>query len=56
VVMTACRQEMLHLAERALDNDAYAFLCKPFAMEELLRIIAEIQERKQVIPAEGRKK
>ena len=47
IMMTAFRQEMADLVEQALKNNAYACLYKPFEIEELLRLIAEILERKQ---------
>ncbi len=47
VVMTAYRQEMAALVEEALHNQAYTCLYKPLDMQEVLRLIAEIVERKQ---------
>ena len=57
ILMTADRQEMLPLIETAMNNNAYACLYKPFAIEDLLKIVDEICEKKQrVISAEGRGK
>ncbi|MCJ7823430.1 MAG: response regulator, partial [Anaerolineales bacterium] len=47
IMMTAYRQEVADLVEQALKNDAYACLFKPFEIEELLGLIAELWERKQ---------
>jgi two-component system response regulator HydG len=47
VVMTAYRREMSDLVEEALKNDVYTCLYKPFEMEELLRLVDDIRERKQ---------
>ena len=47
IMMTAYRQEMAELAEEALNNSAYACLYKPFDMQEVLRLVNEIRERRQ---------
>ena len=47
IMMTAYRQEMFHLMEEALNSNAYACLYKPFAPEELFKLIDEVQTRKQ---------
>jgi two-component system response regulator HydG len=47
IMMTAYRQEMADLVEEALKNSAYTCLYKPLEMEELLRLVEEIRERKQ---------
>ena len=47
IMMTAYRQEMADLVEEALNNHAYTCLYKPLDMEELLRLVDEIRERKQ---------
>ncbi len=46
VMMTAFRQEVADLVEAALSNDAYTCLYKPIEMEQLLRLVAEIAEKK----------
>jgi two-component system response regulator HydG len=46
VMMTAYGQEMAELVEEALNNSAYACLYKPFDMEEVLRLLNEIRERR----------
>jgi two-component system response regulator HydG len=48
IVMTAYRQEVADLVEEALKNHAYTCLYKPFDMEEVLKLVEEIWERKQV--------
>ena len=48
IVMTAYRQEVADLVEEALKNHAYTCLYKPFDMEEVLKLVDEIWERKQV--------
>jgi DNA-binding NtrC family response regulator len=53
IMITAYRQEMGDLVEEALRNHAYTCLYKPFDIEDLLRIVDEIWERKQ---EEGRRK
>ena len=47
IMITAYRQEMAELVEEALNNSAYACLYKPFDMEEVLRLVNEIRERRQ---------
>ena len=47
IMMTAYRQEMAELFEEALNNSAYACLYKPFDMEEVLRLLNGIRERRQ---------
>ncbi len=47
IMMTAYRQEMAGLVEEALRNQAYTCLHKPLEIEELLRLVEEIQERKR---------
>jgi two-component system response regulator HydG len=47
VMMTAYRQEMDDLVGEALNRNAYTCLYKPLDMEELLRLVEEIRERKR---------
>ena len=47
IMMTAYRQEAADLVEEALKNSAYTCLYKPFEMEELLKLVEGIWERKQ---------
>ena len=47
VMMTAYPQQMAQLAEEAVKNSAYTCLYKPLDMEELLRLVGEIWERKK---------
>ena len=47
IMVTAYRQEVADLVEAAIQNNAYACLYKPLDMEELLRLVDEIRERKQ---------
>ncbi len=47
VMMTAYRQEATDLVEEALSNSAYTCLYKPLEMEEVLRLVREIWERKR---------
>ncbi len=47
VMLTAYRQEMSDLVEQALQNQVYTCLYKPLDMEEVLRLVDEIRERKQ---------
>lgn len=47
IMMTAFRQEMSDLIEKALKSSAYTCIYKPFAIEKLLRLVEEICERKQ---------
>jgi two-component system response regulator HydG len=49
VIMTGYRQEMADLVEEALNNHAYTCLYKPLDMEDVLRLVDEIRERKQKI-------
>ena len=46
IMITGYPREMGDLVEEALSNRAHACLYKPFDMEEMLRVVAEIQERK----------
>jgi two-component system response regulator HydG len=48
IMMTANRQEMANLAEEALRSHAYTCLYKPFDLEEVLRLVDEIWNRKQI--------
>jgi len=45
--MTGYRQEMADLMEETLHNYAYACLYRPLDMEEVLRLVKEIERRKQ---------
>jgi DNA-binding NtrC family response regulator len=47
IMMTAYRQEMGELVEQALRSHAYTCLYKPIDIEELLRLVDEIWERKR---------
>lgn len=47
IMMAAYRQEIADLVEEALNNNAYACLHKPLDEEVILRLVEEIQERKQ---------
>jgi two-component system response regulator HydG len=47
IMMTAYRQEMAGLVEEALRSNAYTCLYKPIDIEELLRLVAEVRERKR---------
>ena len=47
IMMTAYRQEMAELAEGALRNSAYTCLYKPLDMEEVLRLVKDILEKRQ---------
>lgn len=53
IVMTAYRQEMADLVEEALNNHAYACLYKPLEMAEVLRLVDEIRERRQMAGEQG---
>ncbi len=53
IMTTAYRQEMAELVEEALKNSAYTCLYKPFEMEELLRLVDEIRERKREQRSKG---
>jgi two-component system response regulator HydG len=46
VVMTAYRQEMGELVKQAIDNGSYCCLYKPFNMDEAIKIIDEIRNKK----------
>ncbi len=56
IMMTAYRKEMTDLVEEALNNNAYACLYKPFNIEEMLRLLEEIWEKKQKARYKERKK
>ena len=45
--MTGYRQEIADLVEGALHNHAYTCLYKPLNMEKILRLVEEIEEKKQ---------
>ena len=47
IVMTAHRQEMSDLVEEALHSSAYTCLYKPLEMAELVKLVDEVQDRKQ---------
>lgn len=47
IMMTAYRQDIAGLVEEALRNHAYTCLHKPPDIEELLRLVEEIRERKR---------
>ena len=47
IMMTGYRQEVADLVEEALNNNAYTCLYKPLDMEEILRLVEEIKEKKQ---------
>jgi len=47
IMMTGYRQEMSDLVEEALHSSAYTCLYKPFEMAALLRLVNEIQAKKQ---------
>ena len=47
IMMTAYRQGMSDLVEEALRSDVYTCLYKPLEMEEVLKLVDEIRERKQ---------
>jgi two-component system response regulator HydG len=47
ILMTAYRQGMSDLVEEALHSSAYTCLYKPLEMAELVRLVDEVQERKQ---------
>jgi two-component system response regulator HydG len=46
IMMTAYRQGMSDLVEEALRSDVYTCLYKPLEMEEVLKLVGEIRERK----------
>ncbi|MBN1319076.1 MAG: response regulator [Anaerolineales bacterium] len=47
IMMTAYHQEMADLVNEALNNDAYTCFYKPFDIEELLKLMNEIWDKKQ---------
>ena len=47
IMMTAFRQEMADLIEKAIKSSAYTCIYKPFNIEEVLGLVEEICERKQ---------
>ena len=47
IMMTAYRQEVADLVKEALHNQAYTCLYKPLDMAEVLRLVKEIERRKQ---------
>jgi two-component system response regulator HydG len=47
IMMTAYRQGMSDLVEEALRSDVYTCLYKPLEIEEVLKLVGEIRERKQ---------
>jgi DNA-binding NtrC family response regulator len=47
IMMTAYRQEMAGLVEEALRNQAYTCFYKPLDIENLLRLVEEIQKKKR---------
>jgi DNA-binding NtrC family response regulator len=47
IMMTAYRQEVADLVEEALSSNAYTCLYKPLDIEVLLRLVANIWERKK---------
>jgi len=47
IMMTGYREEMAGLAERAIRNNAYTCLYKPFDMHETLRLVEGIWQRTQ---------
>ena len=48
-MMTAYRQEVADLVEKAIKSHAYTCLYKPFEMEEMLRLVDEISAKKQEV-------
>lgn len=52
VMMTAYRYEMADLVEEALSNSAYTCLYKPLDMDQVLRLVDEILEKKRKSPRE----
>jgi len=54
IMMTGYRQEMAELVEEALRNDAYTCLYKPLDVEEMLRLIDGILERRARTQTLGR--
>jgi len=49
ILMTGYRYDMAELVQQALENNAYSCLYKPLDMDEVLRLINEIWERKQKV-------
>jgi len=49
IMMTAYRQEVADLVEKAIKSHAYTCLYKPFEMEEMLRLVDEISAKKQEV-------
>ena len=49
IMMTAYRQEVGDLVEKAIKSHAYTCLYKPFEMEEMLRLVDEISAKKQEV-------
>ena len=47
IMMTAYRQEVADLVKEALHNQAYTCLYKPLDTKEVLRLVKEIERRKQ---------
>jgi DNA-binding NtrC family response regulator len=47
IMMTGYRQEIADLVGKVLNNNAYTCLYKPLDIEEMLRLVEEVQERKQ---------
>jgi len=47
IIMTAFRQEVKDIVEKALNSSAYACLYKPLDMEEVLGLVEEIWKRKK---------
>jgi len=56
IMMTAYRKGMTDLVEEALNSDAYTCIYKPLNMEEMLRLIEEILEKKHKARYKERKK
>ena len=56
IMMTGYCKEMTDLVEEALNNDAYTCIYKPLNMEEMLRLIEEIWEKKHKARYKERKK
>ena len=52
VIMTGYRQETAALVDIATKESAYSVLYKPFDMETLLKIVADIWKKKRTTPAE----
>ncbi|MBU0479421.1 response regulator, partial [bacterium] len=46
ILVTGCREEMAQSIEAALKIGAYTCLYKPFQIEELLQLLAEINRQK----------